>query len=598
MKFFRIFILISTLLLLAGLELQAQDAREFKLADALSKAGEFEPALEIYLKAYRSGNHSFPVLNGIKNAYGALGRYEELITFLKTVSEQHPEQFNFQIDLGTAYYQNRQTDKALEIWQAVYAQHPPDLMRYRLVANAMTRVRLFDDAIAVYKQAMKDLGDQDLMHLEIGTLYRAQLNYELAVRHYLLYYQNFNKKFNYIRSLILAMTKDDEATDRVIASISAFSEKNGSDPQLEELRAGLYIKKKDFDRAFEMYRRLDRPDGKKTYLLKFAREAERNQAHDYAVKALQMMLEDQNTENILQIRLDLARNYYRKGVLEEAEPPVKQALDILNGIEDLPTERNVYYQSLELTGDIYYTFYEDYDKAIEAYSTILGQRKRGEAANRIRLKLGQTYFMKNDLDKAATLYRNINGGSRKSLALFYHAQLDFFRGRFAKAEKQFQSLLNSLNMSDSLANNVLEYTYLLSSEKGDSLSLALFADGERLEYQHKYARAAEKYTSVVAGKNALGLQSGIRATRLLLHLQEFTECDYLLNTLLQDYEGDPQLDQVYFIRAELYTELEEWERALEQYRQIMITYPNSFYTEEARSRAREIAALQKQEGNP
>ena len=109
----------------------------------------------------------------------------------------------------------------------------------------MIKLRLFDEAIDIYTKAMSELKDQNTMYLDIATLYKARLNYEMATQNYLNYYKIFNKKYNYIQSLILSLTKDDEATERVITAISNFLKEEGMDPKIKELQAGLYIKKKN-----------------------------------------------------------------------------------------------------------------------------------------------------------------------------------------------------------------------------------------------------------------------------------------------------------------------------------------------------------------
>lgn len=599
MKLFQTLFLFSIIVLLSFITATAQTPRELKIANTLSQSGEHETALEIYMRLYRSGIHTLPVINGIQKAYENLGQYEELIAFLEEVLQRQPANFNYRIDMGKAYYRIGETEKALEIWKEVYREKPPHLMRYRLVASAMVQVRLFDEAINVYQQAMQDLKNQETMYLDIGTLYRAQLNYEKAVSNYLLYYLHHKKKLNYVRSLILGMTKDDEATDRILAALTEFIEQKGSDPELRELQAGLYIKKKDFDSAYAIYSSLDKPQSNHQFLLRFADEAERNHAYEFAVKALEQVKNSLKEKIRLKpLELDLARNYYKLGVRDEMESYVKKALSLLAGIENTPTGKNAYYQSMELTGDIYRHYYQDYDRAIQAFSVILEKRSSGIISERIRLKLGRCHFMKNNLEQAAGYYGEVSRGGEKNLARYYLAQLHYFKGRFSRAEKQFQSLLGQINMTDSLANNILDYVFQISQHGQDSLLLAQFAEAERLQEQHKYSEAAKKYGTLVEAGNPLGLQAGIRSARLYIHLQELEQARDMLTDLLVYFEEEPQLDEVIFLLAGVCRDLDEKNLALDYYQQLLAGYPESFFLEEARDQARAITAQLNQEHTP
>ncbi len=68
----------------------------------------------------------------------------------------------------------------------------------------MIRQRLFDDAISVYTEAINNLKRQELLHLDIANLYRAQLNYEKASEHYLQYYMYYPKQFAFVQNQLLS----------------------------------------------------------------------------------------------------------------------------------------------------------------------------------------------------------------------------------------------------------------------------------------------------------------------------------------------------------------------------------------------------------
>jgi len=180
MKYYPVLRRISflTFFILLGVAAFAQQRNEIKLAENLLRSRNYEGALIIFQKYYKQGNSTSKVVNGISSCLKELGQKEDWITFLKDVTNKVPKIFNYSIELGRAYFLNDQPNSAIHIWKQVYTFDPPHLMRHRMVAQAMTSFRLFDEAIEVYTRALNLIPEQDGIHRDIATLYKAQLNYE------------------------------------------------------------------------------------------------------------------------------------------------------------------------------------------------------------------------------------------------------------------------------------------------------------------------------------------------------------------------------------------------------------------------------------
>jgi tetratricopeptide (TPR) repeat protein len=139
---------------------------------------------------------------------------------------------------------------------------------------------------------------------------------------------------------------------------------------------------------------------------------------------------------------------------------------------------------------------------------------------------------------------------------------------------------------------------LISENKGDSAKFSDFARAEKLEYQLKYTEAAELYKSIAINGNAAGLEAGVRSAKLYSKVNELEESRVLLEKMIGLYGDSENLDEVYFILAGVYDTMENPEYALELYRNILISYPNSFFLEEARDRARTLSARILKDENP
>ena len=184
------------------------------------------------------------------------------------------------------------------------------------------------------------------------------------------------------------------------------------------------------------------------------------------------------------------------------------------------------------------------------------------------------------------------------MASYYVARLHYFQSRFSEAEKLFQSMMSKIKMSDSLANNVMNYMLLISENKGDSIKFSDFARAEKLEHQLKYSESAELYKSISQNGSAPGLEAGIRSAKLYSKINELEESRVLLEELIKMHKDAEQLDEVYFILAGVYDKIQNREYALELYRNILTSYPNSFFLEEARDRARNLSTRIIQDNTP
>jgi len=418
MKFFRNFLPISLLIVVLVVTVQAvqpkQDSR-LRVARALERAGQYENALGIYRQLFDEGRVSTQVINGLKNCFQNLHQYQAMIRFFTKLTQKFPRDISYKVYLAGAYYLNNEKERAFTIWESVYQSRPYNIYKYRLVAGAMAELRLLDQAIGVYRQALKQLPKQKSLYRDIAYLYRAQLNYEQAVRYYLLFYQHYRNQKYYVRSQLLSMTKDKEATGRIIKALAAFSGEKGSDVFLQELHGELLMRLKDYAAALDIYRRLHKQNPQANYLERFAVQAAANRAYAYALKAYDEILKDKPGRTYRRrIQLARARTYfqYAQGLIQkhreaEAGIKVKEAQKILKNLTAEKFGEAVYYQALELRGDIAFKYYADADGALALYKQLLKFKLKGQTPDRLRFKIARALLRKNELSQARSYLKKI-----------------------------------------------------------------------------------------------------------------------------------------------------------------------------------------------
>ena len=597
MKSFQTLLLFSLLFVIPAVGISQSD-RDLKLAKALEKSGRYEEALNIYAKKHDTTRPNIQVINGINTCLKGLRRYEDLINFYQDLLHAYPHQFNYRVNMGKAYYLNGNEDEAFKNWRQVYESASENPTAYRLVAIALIEFRLLDQAIEVYQKAVQRLDNQNTLYRDIANLYRAQLDYNGAVTNLLYYYKYYNKQSSYVKSQLIAMSKDDKSVQKIINAIQGFIDDEFSDDIIQEFLATMYVKNKEYAKAFEVYRALQDNKKKPASLLTYAALVEKNKVYDYAVLAYETLIKTfKSDKRIHQYKLDLARNQYKlamqqlsRNQVNDADKNIQKSIVILDELSKL-NQVMFRIRSLELKGDIYKSYYQDLDHAIHIYKQILGENNRSEIADHVKVKLGHAYLIKNNLDEARKYFADIKGKKYKNLSLYNLAELDYFEGRFTAAKVKYQKLISAMSAKDSLTNNILDRTILISQYAADSLALMEYSDAEFMERRSKKSEAAKKFLEIFKKQNKLSFKAGIKAGQLYMQLDKHVESEALFNEIIHSYPENEAIDLAYYLLGEVCYQVRNYQSSLDNFRQILLKYPTSFYIEEARDKARVLSGL-------
>jgi tetratricopeptide (TPR) repeat protein len=193
-----------------------------------------------------------------------------LILFLEDALKSQPDRSPLYIDLGEAYFINDDREKAFNVWTSHLEGNKNDVGVYRLLAMAMIRQRLYDEAIEVYLKAISNLKKQETLHVDIANLYKAQLNYEKASEHYLNYYLTKPKQIAFLQRQLLSLSDKGKDITPVVKALDSFLVKHPDQKKVCEIQAGLYLKDKQFNRAFEIYKSLETDKSNGIYIQKYA----------------------------------------------------------------------------------------------------------------------------------------------------------------------------------------------------------------------------------------------------------------------------------------------------------------------------------------
>jgi tetratricopeptide (TPR) repeat protein len=565
--------------------------QQLRTADALVNNHYYESALNLYQKIYNSDNRNLSAITGIKKCLTGLQVYGRLITFLEDALKSQPAGSPLYTDLGEAYFLNDEREKAFSVWYSHLERNSNNIGVYRLVAMAMIRQRLYDEAIEVYKNAIKRLKKQETLYVDIANLYKAQLNYEKASEYYLQYYHAKPKQIAFLQRQLLSLSDKGDDIAPIVNAINSFLIKHPEQDKVREILAGLYLKDKDYDQAFAIYQSLETEKSNGTYIQKYALEALGNKAYPNAIIGFEYLMQNYPTSPLVQqAYYNLGRSYaflaYSMNNSEESAQNMQKAEkiyhDIINSDEKSPLAFNSYIN----LADIYFKYYFDLDKAIINYQYYLKYNTKGKTRDRVLILLGDTYLTKSQMELALKTYQLVNHKDYLNISKFKTAEVYFYSAELKKAEKSFSQLLSNTKSNDPLMNNILARWMLLKTSTEDSNSFSRYAQADLLKFQKKYALSAEEFEELSRSDNIYRVQAGINASKLYSQLGEYEESKILLMRLKKETPDDKDIDEIIFLLAETEENLKNLDTALEFYHQLLTQYPNSLLIHRARERAR------------
>lgn len=250
-------------------------------------------------------------------------------------------------------------------------------------------------------------------------------------------------------------------------------------------------------------------------------------------------------------------------------------------------------KTIKQLADIYIFYTHDVSKGqalLEELVKMPGIPSHDQA--RYKLALGDVYVMLDEVWDASLLYGQVDKVFKEEPlgqeAKFRNARLSYFRGDFDWAKSQLDVLKTAT--SQLIANNALELSLLIQDNTGmDSTTDAMadFANAQFLLFQNKL-EASLNILNMMAfryPKHALEDEVYFTKARIYTLQKEYIKAEEYYNNVVQYFGGDILADNALYALGELYQyQLNQPQKAIEAYEQIIFKYNDSLFVVEARKR--------------
>ncbi|TXC81823.1 tetratricopeptide repeat protein [Luteibaculum oceani] len=471
------------------------------------------------------------------------------------------------------------------------------------VGRKLESAALYRWAKSLYLNA-REKDNQYGYHLELAGLYGVQGETKAMVEAYVSLVQENPAYQNSIQSALiryLSFTEDEDQAELLRQILIERVQKNPDNKSLNELLIWYYYQMSDFAPAFAQVRALDmryKEGGGR--VLDYAQLAARNGEYGAAYRAYDYLLEtykDEKTQ-LLVLTERAKAAYLELQNIPHTKPEdvarVRDAFDLaVNTLGENPTTASLLIDYADFT--LKYGAGENaamslLEKVIEMpnlYKKVVALAK---------LRLGDILLIKGEIWDAALLYGQVDKDFKEdelgSEARLRNAKIAFYTGDFAWAQAQLDILKAAT--SDLISNDAIELSLLISNNFNlDTVTepLELYAAADLLIVQNKLDQADSILTKLTNKYPRHSLTDEVYMARYKMAMkgENYDMALSYLKKIIDEHPTDLLGDNALYLMAELYlNKMNNEEEATKLYERILLEFPGSLFSIDARKKYRRL----------
>jgi len=584
-----------------------------RLAQSYEQAGKLEEATRIYEELHAEDPANIVFFDGLRRMYLQQKRYDEAILLIQQRLASNQSDVSLRSQLGSVLYKAGREAEAHATWEQALAVDDKNPAHYRTVAAVLMENRLLEKTAELYRRARTACGDPNLFTMELAQLLGISMDYRGATAEFIRWIRKNPNQLSFVESKMTTITSNEVGRRAAIAEVEE-TLKNEEDLRLYELAAWLRVEGKEFEEAFDAYKKIDRiSNAHGTAVFTFAERAYKERAFEVAAKAY---LEAINLP-IQSTTLPRAKYGYALCLKEisvmadtsgtrgpENGLPATESVPRYSGviaqfqqlIEEYPRTEFSARAHLEI-GALQFERFFDLDGALQSFAAVEAElSERNNLSFLVKLKQGEVYTAKGDTASAASRFREvIDAGNatpdQQDEASYRLAELEFFRGQFKDAEQRLTNL--TLDLHANYANNALGLLTLLQENSTSAgAGLREFARAEYLSRQKRNNEAIPLFLAVI-DQNPQSLlvdDALMRVAHLQAEARLYSEAIATYERLLTQFtESSIALDKAQFHIGEIYQyRIKDNAKAISAYEALLANFSQSLHVTDARKRIREL----------
>ena len=568
-------------------------AQEPQLAFQYFRNGDYEKAASIYKSLHKKHPYNTNYLNYLIDSYQQLENFEEITAIVEKQLGNYPNQEHLYVELGYSYQLQHVQEKAIPLYEKALKTIEISPNSGYLIGKTFQDNHLLDYALLAYKKAMA-LNPAVNYNFQIAFIYGEKAEIKNMFNTYLELVSSSENYLstakNYIGKFISEDSEDQH--NKTLKNLLLKRLQNNPQNSWNKLLSWLFIQQKEYNKALIQEKALHKRNlSNLKSIIEIGKIAFEDKAYESSKNCFQYVLENSiNLETELIAKLYLLEiDMKTNATVETIETQFQQLFNQYGkNIETLNIQA-IYAEFLAFKKN-------DTNKAMlvlkEALKLPINKFQKGH----FKTKLADILVFTNKFNSELIYYTQVQNDLKNhdigQTARFKIAQTSYFKGDFDWAQSQLKVLKNST--SQLIANDALDLNLLITDNAvKDSLKIVLktYAVADLLSYQNKNQQAIDTLQVVLNNYKGHPIEDEALFKQALLFekLYQFEKAKNNYVQLIKLNKNDILADDAHYYIAELYlNKLNNTEKAKEYFQKIIFEYPSSIYLVDARKKYRKL----------
>lgn len=592
---------IGIVLLLLGLSAPLFGQQKASLARQYFSNGEYEKALELYEDLYEQNKGQDFYFDRYLETLIRLRDYSKAERVLRKRIRQYDEKIDLHVNYGQVLELQGEDKKATQAFEEAIKVLPPNQAAVIKLASSFNNLSKWDYAIRTYQKGSRLMSEQHMFSFELGHIYLRQGKMEEMITSYLDALEYIPTRMTNVQG-ILQSNLGPEELSLLEQQLYARTQKSKNSTIYSEMLIWLFIQRGDFEDALQQVRALDKrfnENGARVFNL--ARVAMREKAYKAAIQAYTYIIEEKG--NRCPYYLDAKRSLLKakqerltEGYVFSREELLELEQDYEVFLEEFGRNSRTAPMVRELA-HLQAFHLQKVEEAIELLKEVVNYPNLHRFARaQTKIDLGDYYLMKGDIWDASLLYsqvdKDLEDAPLGEQARYKNARLSYYNGDFEWSQAQLDILKGST--SELISNDAIELSvFIMEHLNLDTTArpMQLFARADLLSYQNRRTEAFEVMDSILLQFDGHGLADDIffAKAKAFREKQDYQQAIPLLERIIEEHKEGILVDNALFTLAEMYERrLNQPDKAMDLYQQILFEHSGSTFSVEARKRFRRL----------
>ncbi len=554
--------LISALFLVIPLWLVAQP--DPRLADYYFQNGELEKASAIYEKLYQQNSGGDYYFDRYVSCLMDLSRFDECEKVIQKQIKKEPQKVTLYVQYGKLYEKQTNELKAAEQYKKAIDKLPADRFIIDNLAMSFNNMARYDLALQAYEKGGILMKNKNMFAFNLAELYRRKDEVGKMIEAYLNAIQDNPAYLPSVEAMLLRYATSDDERQELQTQLYARIQDDAKATVFPELLSWLFLQKKDYKNAFRQLKSVDRlndEDGSRVFNLALIAENDRD--YDAAIEGYNYVILEKGKGSPFFIEGKRNMLACRRKKLTEGYAFTTDELRLVEkeyeSFLDESGRNNRTASIITELADLEAFYLKDLEKATKLLEDLIAMPMIDvKILSQAKLSLGDFNLIKGERWEATLLYSQVDKAYKDDAlgheARFKNAKLSYYFGDFDWAKAQFNVLKSST--SKLIANDAIDMDVFIMEVTGVDTSteaLAMYAQAELLIFQNRFDDAFVK-----------------------------------LDSLRRKFPNSELEDDLYYLKAQVYRKLRQYDKAIEAYDNIITNYKESIRVDNAMF---EMAAL-------